>query len=133
MKHFLLKFNHGVEIGATLAYVGHYFRTLDDKVWEIAMEEIDHKMRVENILHQLGEEPSKPIDAFFSLVGISIKSLCKICPVWSLNLVARAMEIFAVFNYTKLSKLYPEYEPVFLDMAAAEKRHGEYFARKNER
>ena len=27
MKHFLLKFNHGVEIGAYLAYIGHFKRT----------------------------------------------------------------------------------------------------------
>lgn len=27
MNHFMLKFNHGVEIGARLAYIGHFKRT----------------------------------------------------------------------------------------------------------
>ncbi len=130
MKHFLLKFNHGVEIGAMLAYIGHYFRTEDERVWEIAMEEVRHPKTLEHILKEYDQKPSKLIDKSFGLVGTVIKYLCKICPIWSLDLVARSMELFAVFNYRRLEKIYPKHANTFWAMALAEEQHGKYFARK---
>ena len=130
MKHFLIKFNHGVEIGAMLAYVGHFFRTFDDRVWEIAMEEVEHRANLKNVLSDLGEKPSPIIDGSFRLIGNLIRFLCKISPIWSLDFIARMMELFAVFNYSRLAKAYPQYQSLFERMASAEQVHGDYFRRK---
>lgn len=130
MKHFLIKFNHGVEIGATLAHIGHYFRTKDDQVWNIMIEEMSHGRTLKCILKELEDKLSKFIDNCFKIIGNTIKILCRVCPIWSLNFIARSMEFFAVFNYGKLAKLYPDYAHTFISMATAEERHGNYFARK---
>lgn len=85
---------------------------------------------LEDILRDLGEKPNMIIDSFFKIIGKSILFLCKISPLWSLDLIARIMENFAVFNYNRLAKLYPKYSELFEDMALAEKEHGDYFSRK---
>jgi rubrerythrin len=127
MKHFLLKFNHGVEIGARLAYLGHYDRVGHEKIKSIAYDELRHKLQLEDVLKHFGEEANPIIDAIFWTIGHTIKWLCRYCPRWSLDLVARSMEMFAIFNYTKLADLYPEWKVTFLHMANAEKDHEEYF------
>lgn len=127
MKHFLLKFNHGVEIGANLAYIGHWQRTNDKKIYSICIDEVQHQLHLESILEDFDEVPSRVIDFIFRAIGHSIMFLCAFCPIWSLNLVARSMEIFAVYNYSKLAKKYPKYETLFLEMAKTEQEHKEYF------
>lgn len=129
MKDFGLKFNHGVEIGAHLAYIGHYKRTDDKKIHEIASEEVSHRLELEYMLDYLGEQPSPLIDESFRLVGNVIRKLCAVSPVFLLNLVARSLEIFAVFNYRRLAKKYPQFAPKLLEMAEAEGRHEDYFRR----
>lgn len=125
--HWLLKFNHGVEIGARLAYLGHFERTKDPKIQLIIYDEEMHKIYLELVLSEYGEKPSKLIDGAFKLVGSLIRHACKYCPIWSLNFVARAMEAFAVVSYVKLSKLYPERRDAFGAMAMVEENHGKYF------
>jgi rubrerythrin len=130
MKHFFLKFNHGVEIGARLAYIGHFERTKDPKIQHIIYDEEMHKIQLEIILSEYGEVPSKLIDGAFTFIGSTIRRSCKHCPIWSLDLVARLMEGFAVVNYVRLSKLYPKHRDTFGFMAMVEENHGRYFRNK---
>lgn len=127
MKHFLLKFNHGVEIGAYHAYMGHYKRTKDPQLLMIAMDETIHRSMLLNILQHLNDRPSKVINLFFFTIGTVIQKLCMICPLWSLNFIARGLELFAVISYNDLAKRYPEYKEGLLVMAEAEAKHAEYF------
>lgn len=128
MKHFLLKFNHGVEIGARSAYLGHWIRTNDPMVFEIANEELEHRTTLRFMLLELGHKPSPAIDWVFRRIGNVIYRACAWAPIWSLDLVARSMEIFAVFNYTRLARMYPKYSSSLRRMALAEDRHRRYFA-----
>lgn len=130
MKHFLLKFNHGVEIGARLAYIGHFERTGELGIYKIIEEEAEHRLFLKSLLAYHNELPSTVIDGIFTVVGNAIRVSCRVCPLWSLDLVARVMESFAVFNYTKLARVYLSFAPTFAMMAAAEDRHGRYFSRK---
>lgn len=127
MKHFYLKFNHGVEIGARLAYIGHYKRNRDEHILRIAEEELRHQTVLALMLRQYGEKPSTVIDSFFWVVGSCISVLCKIFPEFMLNLVASLMEKFAIFSYRKLAVTYPNFTYTFLKMALAEESHDEYF------
>jgi len=127
MKHFLLKFNHGVEIGARLAYLGHYDRTKDPEIKKIAQEEEEHRVMLEIILAENNEKSNPIIDHIFWAIGSTIGVLCKVSPIFMLNWVASSMEMFAVFSYCKLGKLYPERHSAFGCMAFAEERHKRYF------
>lgn len=127
MRLFLLKFNHGVEIGAHLAYMGHYRRTGDPKVLEIANDEVDHKIRLEFVMDHHDVDPSKLIDGIFHVIGTFIYWACQISPRFMLNFVARSMEMFAVFNYKMLEPKFGYYGYIFREMAAKEKEHEEYF------
>lgn len=129
MKHFLLKFNYGVELGAFLAYSGHYERTKEQKIQEIAAKELEHMAILGRMIEELAEEPSWVVLSFFGAIGGLIKSLCRYCPIWSLDLVARIMEAFAVFNYKKLAKIYPAWYNTFTQMAEEEEAHEQHFKR----
>jgi hypothetical protein len=128
MAHFAIKFNHGVEIGARLAYLGHYERTHDRRILEIADEEACHRRVLRRILTSHADEPSKVIDGIFWCIGKSIGWFCRYAPLWSLNLVAKILEAVAVFSYSRLAKKYAFYQLEFELMAAAEKKHQEFFA-----
>jgi rubrerythrin len=127
-KYFLLKFNHGVEIGANLAYLGHYRRTQDQKVFDIAIEEFQHRETLKMVLQTYGLKPSLIWNGIFQGIGTSIFWLCQISPIWSLDLVARLMEKFAIFNYKALADLFPEHRDLFLKMSKAEEEHEAYFS-----
>lgn len=127
MKHFLLKFNHGVEIGAYLAYIGHVNRTGSVHILKIAQEEMDHMLVLESILEEFNDAPNPIIDFVFRLIGTGVYLACQFMPLFTLNWVARTMEMFAVFNYLKLASKYPEKATVFKSMALAESLHEEYF------
>lgn len=79
MKHFMLKFNAGVEIGARLAYEGHYARTKQDRIYEIIKEEIVHRKELEAILHIQNERPSLIIDFSFIIIGNVINFYVNLC------------------------------------------------------
>jgi rubrerythrin len=129
MKHFALKFTHGVEIGAEMAYRGHYMRTKDPKVLEIANDERSHRRKLDYALLTLQTKPSWLITKFFTFVGHSVAVTCLIAPKASLNWVARLLEAFAVFSYEKLALKYPQFQENFIEMAGTEKRHQQYFTR----
>jgi hypothetical protein len=108
-----MKFNHGVEIGVKLAYGGHATRTNDPLIYKIVDEEEQHRMILSYELACLNCKSSFFIDMFFTVVGTVISMLCKVCPISWLNFVARFMEIFAVFSYERLAKLYPARRELF--------------------
>lgn len=130
MRFWLLRFNHGVEIGARLAYLGHYTRTGDKEILGIANEELEHRETLVDIMSYYDIKSSGVIDGFFKIIGGMIQKLCGIAPLWSLDWIARLMEAFAVFNYFKLSQLFPRYRNQLWMMAQAEKRHQLYFSQK---
>lgn len=127
MKHFMLKFTHGVEIGAHLAYIGHYKRTRDQAVWQIALDELEHRRNVVSILGYYQEVPNQYINQAFESIGTIIMRLCAISPIFLLNIVARSLEVFAVFSYDRLAKMYPEHSTILTEMAIKEKEHELYF------
>lgn len=127
MNHFLLKFNHGVEIGARMAYLGHLKRTGNGMIWRIAQDEREHRHALRLMLNLLGHKPHPWINGAFYTIGLGIYMACAIMPMWSLNLVARTMELFAVVNYSRLAEMYPQFRESLLEMAETEKEHERYF------
>ena len=79
------------------------------------------------MLRYHGTKSNKIIDKVFWFIGTSVGLACKVFPLWSLNLVARSLEMFAVFSYERLAIRYPEFESIFLKMARSEKRHELFF------
>lgn len=124
-----LKINHAIEIGAAEAYRGHYKRTGDIKIFQIHLEELRHKAIIKTILANYNETSYKILDGIFYCIGYAVSFLCQIAPVWSLNLVARGLELFAVFSYRNLAKEFPIYTIEFEEMAESENNHYDYFKR----
>ncbi len=126
----MLKFNHGVEIGAHLAYLGHYGRTGNKNIQQIAQDEVEHRQNLKTILASYKHTSSRAIDTVFWIIGNIIRYLCYILPEFMLNKVAQCLEIFAVFSYDRLSVQLPEWGYVLSEMADKEKEHEEYFRNK---
>jgi rubrerythrin len=123
----MLKFTHGVEVGAHLAYVGHYKRTNDNKVRLIASQEAQHQEQIRGMLASYGEKNSPVFDVPFSVIGNTVRYLCSISPLFMLNSVAKLLEKFAVFSYNDLAERFPDYRDELLEMAETELEHEEYF------
>jgi rubrerythrin len=123
----MLQFTHGVEIGAHQAYLGHFARTNDLKVKEIADDEMLHQKQIRCILAKHGATTKLIFDVPFLLVGKTVSLFCKISPLFMLNLVANMLEKFAVFSYDVLANRFPEDRVALLEMAAKELEHEEYF------
>ena len=132
MKHFGLKFNHGVEIGAELAYQGHFKRTKDPNIHSIAIDELGHQKALEKMLNYYGEKPSKAIDATFRIIGTVIYWMCQVSPKFLLNYVAKSLEVFAVISYANLAIRYPDFKYTLLRMAEKELEHEKYFSNEEE-
>jgi rubrerythrin len=127
MKLFMLKFTHGVEVGAEMAYLGHYERTKDLNVLNIAVDESKHQKEIKRILKSYNTKPNYLIDFMFCTIGIIVGVLCLISPVFLLNKVATILEKFAVFSYTELAKKFPEYKDLLNEMEDTEQAHIDYF------
>ena len=128
-RHILLRFTHAVEIGAYLAYLGHFKRTGEAGIYRILIEEKEHRETIVAILGLHHKRPFILFDLAFFVIGTIIQQLCRIAPIRSLGFVARVMEIFAVVSYNVLAKLYPNYSITFHQMADTEGRHELYFAK----
>ena len=126
---FLLKYMRAVELGAFCAYHGHFKRTKDKMIFSIALDELDHADILRIILNAYESKPSKIMDNSISFVGKTIGSLCKVCPLWSLNLVASLLEKINVINYGTVSKLCSneKHKFIFNHLLETEKEHDEYF------
>lgn len=129
IRHLLLKFCYGVEIGAHLAYVGHYGATKDIQVRRIANEELRHMIEIKRVLNKYDQKPNLLFNAVFKAVGTSIKYLCYVSPDILLDYVAQIMEKFAIFSYSLMAELYPEHANIFLNMENNERIHELYFTK----
>lgn len=127
MKLLMLKFTYGVEVGAHLAYLGHYTRTKDLKVLSIAYDEDLHKKQIAIILRNHKTKPSLLINSVFFIIGNIVRYLCYISPKFLLNKVATTLELFAVFSYKELAKRFPDYKKVLEEMEETEQAHANYF------
>lgn len=130
-RYALLKFCFGVEIGAYLAYKGHYAATQDKNVRRIAREELKHMVMIRHILKCYGHQPNKFVNLAFLLIGHTVRLTCKITPKPMLSLVAGVLEKFNVVTYTKMAELFPLFKPEFIEMQDNEQEHEDYFLRRN--
>ena len=131
MRLWMLKFTHGVEIGAYLAYLGHYSRTKDPEVLKIAYEEDLHKKQLKIILRTYKSSTNPIIDFIFYAIGNMVRYLCYISPVFLLNKVATVLEVFAIYSYRELAKEFQDSKEILLEMGKTEERHKEYFRSLN--
>ena len=131
MKLTLLKLSYAIEIGAYLAYIGHYKRSNDFRVKCIALEELRHMIMIRDILQDHNTTPSKFFNSVFFVIGMIIKHLCRITPKRLLNLVAGVLEIFNVVNYNYLGRKFPDHYYEFTEMAECEYEHEVYFLAKS--
>ena len=127
MKWWKVKFTYSVELGASLAYKGHFKRTGDCNIRNIFQDELDHRSFLGCLMFENGQEPNKIIDAIFLAIGTIVSVLCIISPLFLLNKIAYLLEIFAIYSYYDLAKEFPVYETQFLVMAMTEERHRDYF------
>jgi hypothetical protein len=129
MKWWKLKFTYSVELGASLAYKGHFKRTGDLNIHNIYLDEIDHRDTLIMYIVANHHDPSEFLEAIFLTIGTTVGFLCKIMPTFLLDKVASLLEIFAIYSYYDLAKEFPEYSNTFIEMAETEERHREYFSR----
>ena len=125
----MLQFTHGVEIGAHLAYVGHYKRTNDSRVGSILEDELEHQLIIKSILKHHGRKTIFMIDLLFYMVGKMVGYMCRFSPIFMLNKIAMLLELFAVVSYKQLAKEFPLYVNTFLEMEETEQEHADYFSR----
>lgn len=117
-----------MEIGAQLAYEGHYKVTKDKHVKKISEDEIRHQMILLDMLRERKSSPNHLLNLLFIIIGNIIKELCSYFPKFMLNKVANIMELFNIFSYSQMAKIFPEYRETFLEMQKNEEEHSKYFA-----
>lgn len=122
-----LKLAYAIEIGAYLAYTGHYKRSKKKDVLSVARDELIHMIVLKRILAKHNDSPSRVFNMMFLVIGHFIKLACAICPIELLDRIAGIMEVFNVGNYHKLAFEFPKYARVLHNMAFCEYRHELYF------
>ena len=127
MKIFMLKLAFAIEIGAYLAYVGHFNVSQDPEVKRIAKEELRHMVYLKWMLAYYKSEPSLILNAGFLIIGTTIKYMCYLTPKFLLDYVACIMEKMNVYNYGKMSKVFPHFYLTFIEMQESEEEHERYF------
>lgn len=130
MKNFnllLLKFCYSIEIGAYLAYRGHFLVTKDSEVKRIAREELTHMVLISRVLHSYQTTPNAFFNFLFYVLGHSILALCYLTPHSALDFVASILEKMNVVSYNYMAKAFPEFREVFEEMQKNELEHEEYF------
>lgn len=128
MKWIFLRFCYAVEIGAYLAYVGHYKKSKDSVVKKIKRQELEHMVHIKTILRDANKKPYMPFNIFFFLIGSTIKYLCAISPLLILDGIAQIMEVFNIISYDILVNRFPEYKGIFNKMEKQESEHEKYFS-----
>lgn len=123
----LLKFCFAVEIGAYLAYVGHYRSSKDKKIKSIMRDELSHMVYIKRVLASYDEKPTAVFSLPFLIIGHMIRLTCRITPKPMLDFVARIMEKFNVVSYDYMAKAFPEHSETFLGMMQNEYEHEIYF------
>lgn len=117
-----------MEIGAYLAYVGHYARSKDAVVKKIKREELTHMVEIKKILDQNGKAPSKILNGIFFVIGKLICGTCSITPLVLLDGIAQIMEVFNIISYDILAKSFGEHAETFHMMSKQEAEHEIYFS-----
>ena len=128
MKLFLLKICYSIEIGAYLAYTGHFAVTGDKEIRRISREELRHMVLIDRVLKAYKATPNKLFNTLFLLIGTTVKYSCYISPKIGLNLVASLLEKFNVVSYNYMADKFPEYKDLFIEMQENEHEHEIYFA-----
>lgn len=123
----ILKFCFAVEIGAYLAYVGHYKASNDRKIKSIMRDELTHMVNIKRVLSSMGQKPTVIFNLPFLCIGHIIRVTCSITPKPLLDFVARIMEKFNVVSYDYMAKSFPEHKEIFLEMSQNELDHEIYF------
>lgn len=127
----LLKFCHGVEIGAYWAYQGHYRVTQDPQIRKISKEELKHMVLIRRVLISYGTKPNIFFNAGFYVIGKIVFRLCFLTPHLALDLVAGFLEKLNIVSYFYMAQKFPEYASLFEEMQANEASHEEYFLRRD--
>ena len=127
MRFLWLKLAYAIEIGAYLAYVGHYAKSNDTKVLAIAKEELRHMVTIKIILNCYNKKPNHLFNLLFFCMGTLIRYSCGLFPKRLLDKVASLLEVLNVMNYNYMAKLFPVFRQDFISMEKAEVRHKEYF------
>ena len=123
----LLQLSYAIEIGAELAYLGHYIRTRDSNIYKISNDEFKHQKELKRMLKLVNCSPNTLFNFIFSVIGIFIFILCQISPKFLLNKVALFLEIFAINNYNYIGNRMPFFKKELVKMAKVENEHKEYF------
>jgi rubrerythrin len=128
MKFIFLRFCYGVEIGAYLAYVGHYEASGDRFIKSIKRDELRHMVMIKRVLAAHGRKPSLLFNIPFLIIGNIIRLTCKITPLVLLDGVAQIMEVFNIISYDIMAKSFPKYKQLFNEMEQNEKDHEIYLS-----
>jgi len=127
MKIYMLKIFYAIEIGAYLAYMGHYKVSGDKEVRRIAREELRHMIVLKRLLKHYKQKPDSRFNGVFFVIGTTIRHLCRIFPGKALNIVAAFLERINVVNYRYAAKKFPHFAFVFDAMQENEEEHERYF------
>jgi hypothetical protein len=128
IKLLFLKFCYAVEIGAYLAYVGHYKRSSDKVVKTIMREELIHMVHIKRILAFYNNKPNILFNLVFLLIGHCVRLTCQVTPLVILDGVAQIMEVFNIISYDILSKSFTQFSGVLSKMSDQELQHERYFS-----
>lgn len=135
----LLKFSHGVEVGAWNAYKGHRESLTDkDEIETIAFiqeEELGHQINLEYFLEDLNSSISPTIDFIFKMVGKLMGFLCKVLGHRLPMRGAGMIETLGVINYRIVANEarkcgFERMAQVLDEMGATEIEHKKYFQAK---
>jgi demethoxyubiquinone hydroxylase (CLK1/Coq7/Cat5 family) len=133
----ILRAAHSGELGAALAYRGHWKSLSDiterDDVRKIEADEWTHRGQVREMLVMLGERPSYPRDGLFWCIGCLFGFLCRLGGRYLPMYFAGLIEYMNVDQYNRAAKLalglgIDSIAHKLAAISAAEKVHADYFA-----
>lgn len=130
MRLTLLKCCYAIEIGAHLAYVGHYKVTDDKEIRRISNEELRHMVMISAVLSAYGTVPNRLMNTVMYCVGKSVQLACRVTPKAGLALVAGMLEKMNIVSYRYMAEKFPRFEHEFIEMQRNEAEHEQYFLGK---
>ena len=137
----ILRGAHGGELGAALAYDGHWrsLRNPDEiaEVHQIALDELEHRARVREMLAELGVEPDPWRERLMFAIGTMIGWLCRVGGWFIPMYGAGRLESGNVREYEDAARFAAvsgcgHFVPDLLHMAEVEWDHEHYFRSKVE-
>ncbi len=137
----LLQLAHSGELGASLAYNGHWRSVRDPieqrEIQRIEQEELGHRAEVRQMLDELGAQPERARELKMRLIGRTIALLCRIGGWFIPMYGAGRLESGNVGEYERAARLatradHHHFVESLLVMAEVEWDHERYFRRKVE-